>query len=51
VTIAVRPWAQVIEAGVAGSEVVRAILEQFRAAGIKIPFPQREIRMLEGAPR
>jgi small conductance mechanosensitive channel len=51
VTIAVRPWAQVIEAGVAGSEVVRAILEQFRAAGIKIPFPQREVRMLEGAPR
>jgi small conductance mechanosensitive channel len=51
VTIAVRPWAQVIEAGVAGSEVVRAILEQFRAAGIKIPFPQREVRMLENTPR
>jgi small conductance mechanosensitive channel len=51
VTIAVRPWAQVIEAGVAGSEVVRAILEQFRAAGIKIPFPQREVRMLEASQR
>jgi small conductance mechanosensitive channel len=51
VTIAMRPWAQVTEAGVAGSEVVRAILEQFRAAGIKIPFPQREVRMLENTPR
>lgn len=51
VTIAMRPWAQVTEAGVAGSEVVRAILEQFRATGIKIPFPQREVRMLENSPR
>jgi small conductance mechanosensitive channel len=51
VTIAVRPWAQVTEAGVAGSEVVRAILEQFRTAGIKIPFPQREVRMLEPSQR
>jgi small conductance mechanosensitive channel len=51
VTIAVRPWAQVTEAGVAGSEVVRAILEQFRVAGIRIPFPQREVRMLEASQR
>jgi small conductance mechanosensitive channel len=51
VTIVIRPWAQVTEAGVAGSELTRAILEQFRAGGIKIPFPQREVRMLENTPR
>ena len=46
VIIAVRPWAQITEAGVAGSELTRTILERFRASGITIPFPQREVRML-----
>ena len=46
VNIAVRPWALITEAGVAGSELTRAILERFRASGITIPFPQREVRML-----
>ncbi len=49
VNIAVRPWAQVTEAGVASSEINRAILERFRTAGIQIPFPQREVRMLAPA--
>ena len=51
VNIAVRPWAQVTEAGVTASEVNRAILERFRTAGIQIPFPQREVRMLAPASR
>ena len=51
VNIAVRPWAQVIEAGVTSSEINRAILERFRASGIQIPFPQREVRMLTPAAR
>ena len=51
VNIAVRPWAQVTEAGIAASELNRAILERFRAAGIQIPFPQREVRMLGPATR
>ena len=46
VNIAVRPWAKVIEAGITSSELNRAILERFRASGIQIPFPQREVRML-----
>ena len=25
----------------------RAIVEKFRAAGIEIPFPQREVRLLQ----
>jgi small conductance mechanosensitive channel len=51
VGIAVRPWAQVTEAGIVSSELTRGILEQFRAAGIRIPFPQREVRMLEASQR
>jgi small conductance mechanosensitive channel len=46
VNIAIRPWAPITEAGVAGHEVHCAILERFRASGIQIPFPQREVRML-----
>ena len=49
VNIAVRPWAQVTEAGIAASELNRAILERFRAVGIQIPFPQREVRLLGSA--
>lgn len=30
------------------SEISVAILSEFRAAGIQIPFPQREVRMLQG---
>ncbi|MFM7809048.1 MAG: mechanosensitive ion channel family protein, partial [Planctomycetota bacterium] len=51
VNIAVRPWAQVVDAGVTTSELNRAILERFRAEGIQIPFPQREVRMLASANR
>lgn len=51
VNIAVRPWAQVVDAGVTASEVNRAILERFRASGIQIPFPQREVRMLAPSAR
>ena len=47
VNIAVRPWAQVIEAGITSSELNRAILERFRATGIQIPFPQREVKLLD----
>jgi len=46
VTLRVLPWVKVADYGAAGSEVTRAILEKFRAAGIAIPFPQREVRIL-----
>ncbi len=32
------------------SDVSQAILERFRAAGISIPFPQREVRIVQVAP-
>jgi small conductance mechanosensitive channel len=46
ITIAVRPWVSVSDAGAAGGEIYAAILVQFRERNIEIPFPQREIRML-----
>jgi small conductance mechanosensitive channel len=48
VTIAIRPWTSLADFGPAGGEINRAILEQFHAKGIEIPFPQREIRVLDG---
>ncbi len=49
VNIAVMPWVTVPDFIPAGAEINRAILEAFRAQGIAVPFPQREIRMLGGA--
>jgi small conductance mechanosensitive channel len=49
VNIAVKPWVNVPDYGDATGEVNRAILENFRGCGIVIPFPQREVRLLEGA--
>ena len=46
VTIAVKPWVSIDNFGSAGQEINQAILERFRARQIEIPFPQREIRLL-----
>jgi small conductance mechanosensitive channel len=46
VTLAIKPWTTVENYGAAGGEINRAILEQFRARGIEIPFPQREVRLV-----
>src|SRR5688572_16732260 len=48
INIAVKPWTHVNDFGPAGAEINLAIVERFRAAGISIPFPQREIRILNG---
>ena len=49
VNLAVKPWVAVGDFGAAGAEINQAILEQFRARRIEIPFPQREVRLLGGA--
>jgi small conductance mechanosensitive channel len=49
VTIGVRPWVPVPDFPAAQLEVYQAILEQFRAKGVQIPFPQREVRLLNQA--
>ena len=46
IVLAVNPWTTVKDFGPAGGELNKAIVERFRDAGIEIPFPQREIRVL-----
>ena len=48
INIAVRPWVAVTDYGPAGAEINLEIVERFRAQGISIPCPQREIRILNG---
>jgi small conductance mechanosensitive channel len=47
VNIAIRPWVKVPDYGAAAGEINKAILEAFRSTGIAIPFPQREIRLIQ----
>lgn len=49
VLIAVRPWTTVADFNAASSDITQAVLETFRARGIAIPFPQREVRLLGNA--
>ena len=46
VNLAVKPWVSVGDFGAAVAEINQAILEEFRLRRIEIPFPQREIRLL-----
>ena len=50
ISIVVKPWVNVPDYGIAGGEINKAIVEEFRARGISIPFPQREVRLLNPAP-
>jgi small conductance mechanosensitive channel len=43
VALAVRPWVLVEDQGAASGEVCAAVLEAFRARGVVMPFPQREV--------
>lgn len=43
VALAVRPWVMVEDQGAASGEVCAAVLEAFRARGVVMPFPQREV--------
>ncbi|MGH8239823.1 MAG: mechanosensitive ion channel family protein, partial [Steroidobacteraceae bacterium] len=49
VNIAVKPWVGVLDYGPAGREINKSILEAFREHGIVIPYPQREVRLLQDA--
>ncbi len=46
INITVQPWVKVPDYGPAQLELYQAIVEKFRANQIDIPFPQREIRLL-----
>jgi small conductance mechanosensitive channel len=46
ITLAVKPWVKVDDYGSARAELYQAIVERFRSARVQIPYPQREVRML-----
>lgn len=48
VVIAIKPWANLADFNPMQAELNKAVLESLRAAGVQIPFPQREIRVLSG---
>lgn len=47
INIAIKPWVAVGDFMAAQTEVNQAVAEQLRAANISIPFPQREVRLLQ----
>ena len=49
INIAVRPWVAVPDYGPAQAELYQAIIEQFRASQVEVPYPHREIRLLNSA--
>jgi len=46
INIAVKPWVPVPDYGVAVGDLNKAVVEEFRKRNISIPFPQREVRLL-----
>ena len=49
IQIALTPWVNVADYGPAIGEINYAIVEEFRQKNISIPFPQREVRLLNPA--
>ena len=43
------PWVKVEDFGSTPGELYQAIVERFGARRIDIPFPQREVRLLNGS--
>ncbi len=48
IQIMIKPWTPVADYVPAQIEIYEAVLNQFRANKIEIPFPQREVRLLNG---
>lgn len=46
INIAIKPWVKVDDFVLAQAEINQAVAEALRAANISIPFPQREVRLL-----
>jgi small conductance mechanosensitive channel len=47
VSIGIKPWVSVAEYRTALGEINTAVLETFRNRGIAMPFPQREVRLID----
>lgn len=48
ITVSVKPWVAVNDFVPAAAQIYERIIEAFRAHDIHIPFPQREVRLLNG---
>jgi len=46
ITLSIRPWVPVASVGSAQIELNQAIIQQLQADGVDIPFPQREVRLI-----
>ena len=49
ISIGLGPWVAVPDHGPAQGELYQAVVERFRAAGIEMPFPQREVHLRSAA--
>jgi threonine dehydrogenase-like Zn-dependent dehydrogenase len=49
ITLALGPWVAVPDYAPAQGELYQSVVERFRTAGIEMPFPQREVRLLGAA--
>jgi small conductance mechanosensitive channel len=49
IEITLRPWCKAEDFWSVHYEIYRALLARFREERIEIPFPQREVRMLQTA--
>jgi small conductance mechanosensitive channel len=49
INIAIKPWVSVNDFTAAQTEINQAVAEQLRTANISIPFPQREVRLLNNS--
>lgn len=50
INLAIKPWVKIADYVAAQAEINKAVVERFRDAGIEIPFPQREVRLVNAPP-
>jgi small conductance mechanosensitive channel len=48
INIAIKPWVLVSDFGPAAAQLNQAVFDEFRKRKIEIPFPQRDVRLLNG---
>ncbi len=49
IEVSIKPWVKVPDYVPTGGELNRAVIEAFRKEQVEIPFPQREVRLLNAA--
>jgi small conductance mechanosensitive channel len=50
IRVGVNPWVRVADAPVIEGDLYQALAERFRQAGIRVPLPRQEVRLLDTAP-